>query len=86
MTSRQITPYRLYTIVTKCKAGSVDTSSLEAKFFEYGGVRSVTALAAAAADNKQIALALLGLGLALLGLGLALVTTILIFLAVFHRL
>ncbi|KFY28204.1 hypothetical protein V491_00579 [Pseudogymnoascus sp. VKM F-3775] len=59
--SRQTTPYRLHTIVTECKAGSVDTSSLEAKFFEYGGVRTVTALAAAAADNKQIVSLLKGL-------------------------
>lgn len=59
--SRQTTPYRLHSIVTECKAGSVDTSSLEAKFFEYGGVRTVTALAAAAADNKQIVRLLNGL-------------------------
>ncbi|OBT71267.1 hypothetical protein VF21_09922 [Pseudogymnoascus sp. 05NY08] len=58
---RQTTPYRLHTIVTECKAGSVDTSSLEAKFFEYGGVRTVTALAAAAVDNKQIVSLLKGL-------------------------
>ena len=59
--SRQTTPYRLHTIVTECKAGSVDTASLEAKFFEHGGVRAVTALAAAAADNKQIVRLLKGL-------------------------
>ncbi|OAF58985.2 hypothetical protein VC83_06144 [Pseudogymnoascus destructans] len=59
--SRQTTPYRLHTIVTECKAGSVDTSSLEAKFFEYEGVRTVTALAAAAADNKQTVSLLKGL-------------------------
>jgi hypothetical protein len=59
--SRQTTPYRLHTIVTECKAGSVDTASLEAKFFEHGGVRTVTALAAAAADNKQIVSLLKGL-------------------------
>lgn len=52
--SRQTTPYRLHTIVTECKAGLVDQDSLEAKFFEHGGVRTVTAFAAAAADNKKV--------------------------------
>jgi hypothetical protein len=59
--SRQTTPYRLHTIVTECKAGTVDKASLEAQFFEHGGVRTVTALAAAAADNKQIVSLLKGL-------------------------
>lgn len=59
--SRQTTPYRLHTIVTECKAGTFDKASLEAKFFGHGGVRTVTALAAAAADNKQIIRLLNGL-------------------------
>jgi hypothetical protein len=59
--SRQTTPYRLHTIVTECKAGMVDRASLEGKFFEHGGVRTITALAAAAADNKQIVSLLKGL-------------------------
>jgi hypothetical protein len=59
--SRQTTPYRLHSIVTECKAGTVDKASLEAQFFEHGGVRTVIALAAAAADNKQIVSLLKGL-------------------------
>ena len=52
--SRQTTPYRLHSIINECKTGMVDKASLEAKFFDHGGVRAVTALAAAAADDKQI--------------------------------
>ncbi|KAH8695688.1 hypothetical protein BGW36DRAFT_298643 [Talaromyces proteolyticus] len=58
---RQTTPYRLHTIVAECKAGTVDDTSLEAKFFTHGGVRAVTALAAAATDDKQVVKQLKGL-------------------------
>ena len=55
---RQSTPYRLHSVISACKARTIDEASLEAKFFEHGGVRAVTALAAAAADDNNIMLQL----------------------------
>jgi hypothetical protein len=51
---RQTTPYRLHTIVAECKSGTLDKASLEARFFAHGGVHAVTALAAAATDEKNV--------------------------------
>lgn len=51
---RSASPYRLHTIISECKAGTIDRTSLEAKFFQHGGAKAVTCLAAAATDNKQI--------------------------------
>ncbi|KAH6646801.1 hypothetical protein BKA67DRAFT_540286 [Truncatella angustata] len=51
---RSITPYRLHTIVAECKAGNIKRSTLEAKFFSYGGTKAVTYLAAATTDNKAV--------------------------------
>ena len=51
---RQTTPYRLHTVVAECKSGTLDEASLEARFFAHGGVRAVTALAAAATDEKNV--------------------------------
>jgi hypothetical protein len=59
--SRQTTPYRLQTVIAECKSGKADKASLEARFFAHGGVRAVTALAAAAADEKQVMRFLKGL-------------------------
>ena len=43
------------------KEGKIDDASLEAKFFRHGGVRAVTALAAAGADDNNILSQLEGL-------------------------
>lgn len=51
---RQSTPYRLRSVISTCKEGSVVDSSLEAKFYKHGGIRAVTALAVAAADKSSI--------------------------------
>ncbi|KAK5043456.1 hypothetical protein LTR84_011972 [Exophiala bonariae] len=51
---RHSTPYRLHSVISACKEGKTDEASLEAKFFEHGGARAVTALAAAAADDNNI--------------------------------
>ncbi|EEA22901.1 hypothetical protein TMatcc_001765 [Talaromyces marneffei ATCC 18224] len=58
---RQTTPYRLHTIVAECKSGTLDEGSLEARFYAHGGVRAVTALAAAATDEKNVVKQLKGL-------------------------
>jgi hypothetical protein len=59
--SRQTTPYRLQTVIAECKSGKADKGSMEARFFAHGGVRAVAALAAAAADEKQVMRLLKGL-------------------------
>lgn len=51
---RSVAPYRLHTIISECKAGTIDGASLEAIFFQRGGTKAVTGLAAAATDNKQV--------------------------------
>lgn len=52
--SRVTTPYRLHTVISECKAGTVEKTCLEAKFFVHGGARAVSAFATAAADDKRI--------------------------------
>jgi len=59
---RQSTPYRLHSVISACKEGKIDGASLEFKFFRRGGVRAVTALAAAAADDNDVMIQLEGLG------------------------
>ncbi len=51
-----------FQVVSACKEGKIDEASLEARFFRYGGVRAVTALAAAGADDNIILGQLEGLG------------------------
>ncbi|CAG9950512.1 unnamed protein product [Clonostachys rosea f. rosea IK726] len=51
---RDTTPYRLQTVFAACKSGDIDKTSLEARFYEYGGVRALAALAAAMSDDKQV--------------------------------
>ncbi|KIV94126.1 hypothetical protein, variant [Exophiala mesophila] len=51
---RESTPCRLHSIISACKEGKIDDASLEARFFRHGGVRAVTALAAAGADDNNI--------------------------------
>lgn len=50
---RKSTPYRLHSVISACKTGRIDETSLEARVFRDGGVRAVTGLAAAAADNNE---------------------------------
>ncbi|KAK7883581.1 hypothetical protein LTR67_011079 [Exophiala xenobiotica] len=51
---RKSTPYRLHSVISACKAGRIDETSLEARVFRDGGIRAVTGLAAAAADNNEV--------------------------------
>lgn len=60
-TERQSTPYRLHSVISACKESTIDASSLESTFYKHGGVRAVTALAAAAVDGKNIMQELEGL-------------------------
>lgn len=39
-TERQSTPYRLHSVISACKEGKIDGTSLEAKFFRHGGARA----------------------------------------------
>lgn len=73
---RQSTPLRLHSIVSACKEGKIDEASLEARFFRHGGVRAVTALAAAGADDNNILSQLEGLGDEELGFFLKSIETI----------
>ncbi|CAI6092488.1 unnamed protein product [Clonostachys chloroleuca] len=41
-----------------CKSGDIDKTSLEARFYEYSGIRALAALAAAISDDKQVVLLL----------------------------
>jgi hypothetical protein len=59
---RKKQPWRLQTIISACKKGQIGKASLEARFFQHGGVRAVTALAATGADKKTILKQLEGLG------------------------
>ena len=61
-TERQLTPYRLHSIISACKQDIIDRASLEAKFFRHGGVHAIAALAIAAADDNNIMLQLEDLG------------------------
>jgi hypothetical protein len=51
---RYSTPYRLQAVVAACQSGDIEKQSLEARFYEHGGIRALAALAATTADDKLV--------------------------------
>jgi hypothetical protein len=52
-TSRRRTPYRLQALYEECVLQTLRADSIEQQFYQIGGIRALTALCAAATDNKH---------------------------------
>lgn len=54
LAERDITPYRLQSVIAEARRGNLHPTSLDARFYDHRGARAVAAYAAAAADQKQV--------------------------------
>ena len=51
---QQSTPYHLRSVISVCKEGNIEGDTVEAKFFEHGGVSAVTGPTATAVDDNSV--------------------------------
>ncbi|CVL08155.1 uncharacterized protein FMAN_14185 [Fusarium mangiferae] len=51
---RDVTPYRLQSVINKARRENLDPNSPDAKIYEHGGANAIAAYAAAAADQQHV--------------------------------